>query len=425
MEIQRKLLVLVGLTMIISIVDSTLRCQTYNEENVVCEPEGTNDVVLTRGLVSDNNKTTKIILKGCHIKDLEYEVFENDFYLQYIDLSENKIKTLKLGVLDDNRLVTHLNLSHNMLTSFPLGLFDQKTNLEVLDLKANRLNTLELGIFDTLEKLVNLDLSNNALVGKNMDPYIFDHSRRIKYMDFSRNNMSESPELLLHAFQELMFLNLDRCSLNEVPTFATRPNLRSLGNLILSNNHIRKLDNARVFMNLDNLEILNLAENVIEEIAADVFTCCIKKLRTLVLRNNRIKTLPSGLFSDLKKLGNLDLSHNLIKYVPLNTMHGTGLNNLNLSYNKLTYLEANFWLELKNSGTTLYKFYFNDNPWQCACLNDVLKEMKKYNVKYNSNKLNGLNPVCVTTSEFTCKRQLNDNDFYIQLFDREIKNKQV
>lgn len=419
MKAHRNMIILTGLVTLITTVNASLKCQTFNEKDVVCKP-GTNDIILRRGLVSDNNKTTGITLKRCRITELDFEAFENDFFLQYIDLSENKISQLKLGVLDGNRQVTYLNLSYNMLSSFPLGIFDQKTNIQVLDLKGNKLKSLELGVFDPLTKLAHLDLSSNEFVGKNIDPYIFDHNRRIKFMDFSRNDMSESPELLLHAFQELDFLNLDRSSLTEVPAFATRPNLSTMKHLMLSTNQIRRLDNTRIFLNLDNLEILNLAENVIEEIAANVFTCCIKKLKMIVLRNNRIKTLPDGIFRNLNRLGNLDLSYNLIKYVPLNAIQGTALKNINLSYNKFTYLEANFCLELKNVGVTLSKFYVNDNPWQCACLNEILKEMKKYNVRYNSNKLNGVQPVCVTTKDFNCKRQSADNDFYANMYANEI-----
>lgn len=419
MNTTKQMLVLASFIALIATVQC-LKCQTYNQKDVVCKP-GNTDLVLGRGIVSDNNKTTGITLRGCRITDLDYEAFENDFYLQYIDLSVNKISKLKLGVLDGNVQVTFLNLSHNLLTSFPLGLFDQKVNIELLDLKGNKLNMIELGIFDPLTKLAHLDLSSNNLLGKNIDPYVFDHCKRIKFIDFSRNDMSGSPELLLHAFEALDFLNLDRCSLTEVPAFATRSNLRTMKHLMLSTNQISRLENSRTFMNLDNLEILNLADNVIEEIAADIFTCCLKNIKMIVLRNNRIKTMPEALFWNLNQLGNLDLSKNLIEYVPLKALRGTGLKNLNLSYNRFTYLEANFCLELRNSGVTLTKFYMNDNPWQCACLNEILRETKKYNIKYNGNKLNGNQAVCVTTKEFNCKRQKTDNDFYSQLYD---ENKQ-
>ncbi|KOB78249.1 Toll-like receptor [Operophtera brumata] len=414
METQRNMLILTGLVTLVAAVNANLKCQTFNEKDVVCKP-GTSDFILRRGLVSDNNKTTGITLRGCRITELDFEAFENDFFLQYLDLSENKISQLKLGVLDGNIQVTYLNLSHNMLTSFPLGIFDEKTNIEVLDLKGNKLNFLELGVFDPLRKLVHLDLSSNELVGKNLDPYIFDQSRKIKFMDFSRNDMSVSPELLLQAFQELDFLNLDKCSLTEVPAFATRSNLKTMKHLMLSTNQIRRLNNPRIFLNLDDLEILNLAENVIEEIDSNVFTCCVKKIKMIVLRNNRIKTLPDGLFRNLNRLGNLDLSYNLIKYVPINTIQGTALKNINLSYNKFTYLEANFCLELRNGGVTLNKFFLNDNPWQCACLNDILKEMKKYNVRYNSYKLNGAQPRTCTHYDSTIVDEIKKKVIYVML----------
>lgn len=415
------LLQIISLVFILALtnVSAQPKCQTYQEKDVVCSPP-TADFILQRGLVSDNNKTTGITLRACRITDLDYEAFENDHNLQYIDLSLNKIRRLKLGVLDGNPKVTYLNLSHNMLTTFPLGLFDEKPNIEVLDLKGNRIDSLKLGVFDPLKKLVHLDLSSNAIVGKDLDPYIFDHSKNIKFLDFSRNNMADASELLLHAFLELDFLNLDRSSLSEVPSFVARPNLKTMKHLMLSTNQITKLVKPRTFINLDNLEILNLAENSIDEISPDVFFP-IRKLKMIVLRNNKLKTLPDTLFQNLRSLGNLDLSHNLIEYIPVNAFRSTALKNLNLSYNRFTYLNNNFCLELRNSGVRLNKFYFNDNPWQCACLNEILKEVKTLNIRYNNNKYTGNNPVCVIDREFDCKRQSTDNNYFIELFNNNIE----
>lgn len=408
-----------GLLLAVLAVNARLNCKKNGKSEVICTADN-KDFILQRGLVSDNNKTTKITLRNCRITKVDFEAFENDHKLEYLDLSVNKIAKIQLGVLDGNRLVTNLNLSHNLLTTFPLGLFDQKTNLEVLDLKSNKLNSLELGIFDPLEKLVHVDLSSNELVGNRIDPFIFDKSSKIKFLDFSRNNMSESPDNLLHALRELDFLNLDGCSLKVVPSFAVQPNLGTMKHLILSTNQISKIDEANTFLSLINLEILNLAENAIEQLTSDVFKP-LKKLRMIVLRNNKLKTLPDSLFFNIKAIGNVDMSYNLIEYVPVNAFRGTSIKNLNLSHNRFSYLEANFCLELQNSGTNVSKFYFNDNPWQCACLNEILKEVKTYDIRYNSVKYNGGNAVCVTTNTFICKRQMADNELFIEMFDRKGK----
>ncbi|XP_075986557.1 uncharacterized protein LOC142983516 [Anticarsia gemmatalis] len=399
----------------ILLTEAAPECKTFTDKDVVCTA-GNEDYQLVRGLVSDNTRTTGITLKACRIYDIEYESFNDLTSLKYLDLSQNKISKLKLGVIDEPKQLTYLNLSYNMLTDFPLGLFDQTTNIDSLDLKGNKINKLELGIFDPLKKLKFVDLSSNALQGKDISPYLFDQSPHITFMDFSRNDMTDAPENLLHAFQELEVLNLDRTFLKEVPLFATKSNLRTMKQLILSTNQISSLDNAAMFVNLDGLQILDLSYNIIERINGDVLSP-LKNLQKIVLRNNKIKTIPDNLFKNMPKLFAIQLLGNQIEDVPINAFRGSPLKYLNLSHNKITYLVDNFCLELQNTGGRLKKFLFEPNPWQCACLNDLLKEVKRMGIEYNSEKYNGKTPVCVTTNEFNCKRHQTFNEFYVDLYN--------
>lgn len=387
------------------------------ETNVVCSNSGeSSDYVLKPGLVSDNNKTVEITLRGCKISDIDLQAFQNLSSLMYIDLSQNNISHFKLGVLDGARQVTHLNLSYNVITDFPLGLFDHQPNLEILDLKENRIEELKLGIFDPLKKLKHLDLSSNRLKGKFIDPYIFNRTRQINFLDFSRNDMSDAPNNLLHAFQVLEFLDLDRCLLTHVPEFLTSGNLKTLKHLILSTNYISSLENSTVFFNLIHLEVLDLADNAIEKISGDVFKP-LNKLKVIILRRNRISHLPDTLFLNMKSVANIDLSHNMIETVPVNAFRGTSVKNLNLSDNRFTYLIDNFCLELRNSGAKLKKFYFNLNPWQCACLTSLLDEVKRLGIEYNSINYDGTHPICVTTNDVSCKRHDQFNSVYTDLYD--------
>lgn len=388
-------------------------CQTFGVRDIVCYA-GKSDYDLRRGLVSDNNRTTGITLRACRITDIEMESFKALPSLEYLDLSVNSLTKLKLGVLDDSFRLKFLNLSFNSLTEFPLGLFDQMPNLEILDLNRNQIDTIQQGVLAPLTKLRHLDLSGNMLAGRQLTSYIFEHNNHIQFMDFSRNDMSGTPDNLLQAFQAIDFLNLDRSFLNEVPSFATKPNLKSMKHLMLSTNQITKIDRPNMFVNLDNLEIINLAENAIESINANVFQP-LKKLKMIVLRNNKLKSIPDSLFQNMPKLVNLYLAHNLLEFIPVNAFRGSGIKNLNIGGNKFTYLTDNFCLELKNSGTHLKKFYFGDNPWQCACLLDTLSEVRRMGIEYNNDKYNGEEKVCVANN-FNCERQTTANDINQELF---------
>ncbi|CAG9569218.1 unnamed protein product [Danaus chrysippus] len=396
--------------------------KSHKITELVCTSSEEN-YILKRGLVSDNNRTSSVTLRGCRVSGVEYEAFENMASLKYIDLSQNSISELKLGVLDDIKTVTHLNLSHNALTTFPLGLFDQLPNLATLDLTSNSLENIELGVFDPLQKLKYLSLSNNMLRGDNINPYIFDRNVQLIYLDMSRNHLTSTPSQLLNAVKVLETLILEKCLLNEVPLFVVKNNLKSLKTLSLASNHISKIDDPLIFVNVDNLEHLNLADNNIAILEGSVFKT-LKKLKSIILRGNKLTSLPVELFQDMKNLANIDLSHNSISTINVNSFHGTSVKNLNLADNKLTYLTSNFCLELRNFGAKLTKFYFNQNPWQCACLRDIVDEVKRLGISYNSRQYDGRHPVCVTTEEFHCNRHDRFNRVYIDMYDDLVVNAQ-
>ncbi|CAH2059296.1 unnamed protein product, partial [Iphiclides podalirius] len=414
-----------------------------NLENLeVLDLERNNLESINENVFKPLRKLKGIYLRSNKLREIPINLFQNLPKLVNLDLAHNFIASFSARGLIGTSL-KNLNLSDNGITFMPekfcsqlkdIGvnlskfffnpnpwqcLFDQKPNLKLLDLRGNTIKNLKLGVFDALTKLQHLDLSSNSLVGKDINPYIFDRSKQIKFVDFSRNDMSESPDNLLHAFRALDFVNLDRCFLKAVPRFATIPNLKNLKHLMLSTNLISKIDNAATFVNLDNLEILNLAENCLEFINEHALKP-LRNLKMVVLRDNKLKHVPDDLFRNLPVLANIDLSNNALTAIPVNFFRGTVLKNLNLSNNKFTYLQYNFCLELKNSGARLTRFFFNQNPWQCACLKDVLREVKAMSVEYNSAKYDGQHPVCVTQDEFVCHRHQNHNDAYIKLFESVI-----
>ncbi|GBP27738.1 Leucine-rich repeat-containing protein 15 [Eumeta japonica] len=408
------------LTSLLTITRAAPECAHVgrNSQDVVCSA-GSEDYVLRRGLVSDNNGTKTVTLRNCRITEVNYEAFHNLHSLTHIDISQNKLKRLRLGVLDGLSTVTNLNVSYNEIAAVPLGLFDKMPNLEVLDFRGNKLKTIKLGVFDPLRKLSYVDLSDNAIDSRNFSQYLFDKSKYVNRLDFSGNDMSDASDELLHSFQNLEILNLARCFFREIPKFATATQMVTLKHMILSNNQIKLMNDTTVFVNLANLEILDMNFNEITYMNEAVFKP-LSKLKALTLRHNRISNLPQTIFQNFPKLNTLDLSHNEMVYIPVNAFRGSILRNLNLSDNRFTYLQNNFCLELRNSGAKLTKFYFNDNPWQCACLKELLDEVKKFNIEYNSAKYNGKVPVCVTNVQFVCKRQPDENEMFIELFNDKI-----
>ena len=100
----------------------------------------------------------------------------------------------------------------------------------------------------------------------------------------------------------------------------------------------------------------------------------------LNLANNKIKTLPSGVFSKIPHLTKLNLSDNSLQLIEFDITHFDRLEILDLSSNLLTQLEANNQVAMTNLMRQFVNFSLNiyGNPLQCTCESlDFLKWLKR------------------------------------------------
>ncbi|XP_068620765.1 leucine-rich repeat-containing protein 15-like [Battus philenor] len=406
------------LTVILSfsfiVVDATITCR-YEDDTQMFHKCRTDDFdnVLRRGIVSDKRKTFHIILNRCQISSIEPEAFYRLPALVILDLSENKVENLQLGVFDRLVTLSHLNLSYNLLADLPVGIFDKLQNLSELDLEGNRLKNLQQGIFDHVPRLYLLDLSYNSIVGKNLNPEIFNNKRDISILTLSGNDMTEAP--FLSIMHNINYLFMNKCRLKEVPKITTASNMKKLRHLSLSSNEILYINDSTIFNNLIDMQTLNLSYNYIEYINEDTFKG-LTSLEVLDLRFNKLRSIPVNMFQNIQKLYELRLSHNFLRSVPMNAFAGTELERLSFDHNNITYLHENFLLKIEDAGLMLKFIHFKNNPWQCACLRDLLREVKEIEVKYDTDVYDGEHAVCVT-KEFVCKRDPSVNDEFITMYN--------
>ncbi|CAF1272798.1 unnamed protein product [Rotaria sp. Silwood1] len=174
---------------------------------------------------------------------------------------------------------------------------------------------------------------------------------------------------------------------------------KTLINLNLQDNELNCLNNNNFLRYLKNLRLLDISKNKINKIISENFYG-LKRLDTLILRENKINSLSNNLFIYCQKLRTLDLSDNNISYIDINTFYL--LNNLkilllnnnplgeyiltNKLFKSLKHLE---YIDLENSQIkNLLPFLFiSNNNLKSIKLRRNFFTINQYNLYLNSNMI--------------------------------------
>ncbi len=313
-----------------------------------------------------NNKLTTCSLRHpnlskLHLKNNQLTTFTALIpMIALLDLSNNQIERFRIDPKNFTKLET-LIFSNNQLTKFTLNL----TNLKNLQLDNNKIKTLDLDFPISEEPNIDIDLSSSVdsselLVLK--DPGS-SHSNLV-LLDLSGNQFDKF-EAPFGMFPKLRNLFMDNNKLTDLPK-----NLPSLEELSCKNNQIAKIA-ARPshFPNLTFLDIkgnklssplttkfpkLNSEslqtdfndflvdvqrlklENYSFDVQQKIITCLRDKSPSLDLSNCNLTQLPRCIESHLSHIKDLNLSHNNFSGVFRISRKHLGLENLDLSFNKIT-----------------------------------------------------------------------------------------
>ncbi|XP_023148270.1 toll-like receptor 7 [Amphiprion ocellaris] len=275
--------------------------------------------------------------RSCKYKDKELGIitsFVNRDCSQFgktLDVSRNNIFFLHSRFLNLKELRC-LNLSGNAMSQSLNGSeFTHLSNLQYLDFSSNRLDLLYSTAFKELTNLVILDISNNN--------HYFESEGLTHMLNFTKNLKKLKTLLMNH---------------NKISTSTnTELESESLERLEFIDNRLDMLwrdgDNRFVnyFKKLLNLAVLDISENNLNCILADVLIGLPDKLSELYIKNNRINSFAWEKLRFLKYLKVLDLSGNSLTTVPSMLSNcTTSLTTLILQKNHILKLTSDF---LKNA----------------------------------------------------------------------------
>ena len=158
----------------------------------------------------------------------------------------------------------------------------------------------------------------------------------------SHKNSSKATEIKLKQSRIKGYLDLSNIGLDSIPEEIVKPNYSIDGIKWWLNVDFTKMDlsynnlsekNFYNFRNLPYVKILNLAWNRFNIIPVCIFY--LKNLIVLNMSNNRITYIDNNFFWNLSNLRSLNLSGNKIKYIPTTIKYMANLEELNMSKNDI------------------------------------------------------------------------------------------
>lgn len=147
---------------------------------------------------------------------------------------------------------------------------------------------------------------------------------------------NDGTKLVVNDLENMVNLNdleLENCKLEKLPSVIFK--LTNLQRLDLKSNDIWSVEDIIHFQQLKQLTCLRLWHNNITSVPNTI--SFIRNLEQLFLSNNKLRTLPSGIFK-LKKLRILDVSHNSVRVLSKEIGQLEVLQTLVISYNALETL---------------------------------------------------------------------------------------
>ncbi|XP_050546827.1 toll-like receptor 6 [Daktulosphaira vitifoliae] len=231
-----------------------------------------------------------------------------------------------------------LDLSCNHISSLPVNMFkDVAETIKQIYLQNNSIDTLSPGLFINLYQLTSLDLSYNQLTSAWIDASTFTGLIRLVTLNLSNNKIVKLDPTMFHDLYTLQILNLAGNLIEIIPDDAFIP-LRNLDTLILSSNKIVEVS-PLALNGLYALTLLSLDGNRLADVHEDSFRNC-TTLQDINLSGNLLKYVPAAL-REMRLLKTVDLGENKISTINPDSFFGmSNLYGLRLIGNRVRNLTS-------------------------------------------------------------------------------------
>ena len=222
-------------------------------------------------------------------------------------LNDNRITVLPRNTFKDLD-VRLINLSNNPLSSLSDKAISQRHAVEELYLKNCTLNLAPYSL-EKLHNLKKLDMSWNDI--SSLPERAFKNMNRLEYLNLSHNRRIQFPDPFasFDNLTNLQYLDLSFCGLYNLPIGTSIKHVAKLKSVLLQNNSIGSIPD-NVLHKCPRLEVLDLDNNPLSLASDNVFRD-LPKLRVLKLGSCDIPSIKKSMFQSyqMQQLETLTFHH--------------------------------------------------------------------------------------------------------------------
>lgn len=280
---------------------------------VGCSCDGQDEIViLSSSEVEDTSEYAR------HAKDISYNIFCKDE-------NNGAFKFKSFPQRDNSKIYSHqidtLDMAGNEVTAIP---DDRLKNLEIAiaEFRENKIVTISDNAFRGVLKVDVLDLSLNQL--SDLSAQAFEPlAPSLIQLKINENHLGKMDtaklEQVLTSLRKLRTLHIRSNDLTALPSMSS---ISSLEELAVSNNQIELLNDKEPLLPASLID-LNADNNRIKHLTANTLSNLVN-LKYLNLESNQITSIGEDTFTHLVKLTQINLAKNYLKQIPAGMLYTLG-----------------------------------------------------------------------------------------------------